>query len=247
MEGCALSYGARRVFSGLSLRVGRGESVAVLGRSGAGKTSLLSLISGERRPDEGEARVMGRLPREGDPAVAAVPQGAELFPWMKVSANVSIALDAIAPARAERRARVGEALSQVGLQGRAKAYPRELSGGERQRVALARAFVRRPRLILLDEPFSSLDAITREEMQALFLELTSASGATSILVTHSIEEAAFLGDSVYVLSAGGRLARAESIRGKATRPDPSGAAAYRESKEYAEAVRALRIEFDAVA
>ncbi len=240
-----MRYGERIVFSGLGLRVDRGEKAVIIGRSGAGKTSLLALISGALAPAEGRVLVGGKPPVNGSPRVSVMPQGADLFPWMDAEANVGIGLGASTRERKERRERAMDALSKVGLGGRGAAYPRELSGGERQRVALARTFARDPDLVLMDEPFSALDAITREEMQELFLALALKRGATAVIVTHSIEEAAFLGDSVYVLSGRGELAPAKTAPRAGTAREGLGGIPFRETAEYSESVRALRVEFDA--
>jgi len=247
LEDCALAYGQRRVLAGISLSIAPGEVATIIGRSGAGKTSLLSLIAGILAPAEGRVNLNGRQPRLGDPALAFLPQGLALFPWLNALSNVALALEAAGRSRSERRARAMGALADVGLADRAKAYPGELSGGERQRLALARAFVRRPGLVLLDEPFSSLDALSREEMQERFLELRARSGATALVVTHSIEEAVFLGDSVFILSRVAGLVRSARAGMGRWAAAAGGSAAIRESQEYAEAVRALRIEFDALA
>ncbi len=239
-----MRYGERTVFSCLGLRVGRGEKAVIIGRSGAGKTSLLSLISGALAPVEGRVLVDGDPPVHGSPRVSVMPQGADLFPWMDAETNISVGLGTVPGGKKERRQRATRALAMVGLDGRGSAYPRSLSGGERQRVALARTFARDPDLVLMDEPFSALDAITREDMQELFLALALKRGATAVIVTHSIEEAAFLGDTVYVLSGRGELVRAKTAPRGGAGGIP-GEIPFRETAEYSESVRALRVEFDA--
>jgi ABC-type nitrate/sulfonate/bicarbonate transport system ATPase subunit len=241
VDSCAVRYGERLVFSNASLRAAEGEKIAILGRSGTGKTSLLSLVAGIIPPEGGAVLVDGKPPVLGSPAVSLLPQGADLFPWMDARANVEIALAGPVRKKRERSERALAMLARMGLSSRSAAYPRELSGGERQRVALARAFVREPGLILMDEPFSALDAITREEMQDLFLELASSRPVTALIVTHSIEEALVLGDSVYILSTERGLARSRSAGlGSAS----EGAGDFRASREFAEAARSLRMEFD---
>jgi ABC-type nitrate/sulfonate/bicarbonate transport system ATPase subunit len=241
VDACSVRYGERLVFSGASLRAARGERIAILGRSGSGKTSLLSLVAGVISPSAGEIRVDGRPPVLGSSAVSLLPQGADLFPWMDALSNVEIALSGVSRKKRERRALSLAMLERMGLSSRSGAYPRELSGGERQRVALARAFAREPGLILMDEPFSALDAITREEMQDVFIELASSRPVTALIVTHSIEEALVLGDSVYILSERGGLKRSRAGGlGKAL----ECAGGFRASREFAEAARSLRMEFD---
>jgi len=203
-EDLSRSFGALKAVDGASLRVGRGELVALLGPSGSGKTTLLRMIAGFERPDAGRVRIGGRLVAEGDGRrvwvepeerrIGMVFQQGALFPHLDVAANVGFG--------ARRRERVGETLELVGLAGRAKAYPHELSGGERQRVALARALAADPEVILLDEPFAALDAGLRETLRAEVAAILRAAGASSLLVTHDQAEALSLADAVAVLRDG---------------------------------------------
>jgi len=180
-----------------SLQVNSGEAIAIVGGSGCGKSTLLRLIAGLERPTAGEVRLKGQLLNEPHPAVGLVFQEPRLLPWLKVADNIAFGLGGL-PA-AERHARVQEALQRVGLDGQGEKWPRELSGGMAQRVALARALVARPGVLLLDEPFSALDALTRSDLQDHLVNLWQATRPTLILVTHDIEEAVVIADRVIVL------------------------------------------------
>jgi len=173
----------------LDLDIGAGERVAVIGRSGSGKTTLLRILARLDRGVTGDVRT-GDMP-------AVVFQDPRLLPWRTALQNVTLGLRGADP---ERRAR--ETLAEVGLEGREDAWPRELSGGMRQRVALARALVRAPDLLLLDEPFSALDALTRVSAQALVADLWQRHRPALLLVTHDVEEALLLTDRVLVIEAG---------------------------------------------
>ncbi|MBB3085337.1 ABC transporter ATP-binding protein [Geodermatophilus sabuli] len=201
------SYGSTPVLTGVDLRVPEGGLTALLGPSGCGKTTLLRLIAGFDDPDTGTIELDGRLVAGPDRSVAAhrrhigfVPQEGGLFPHLSVAGNVAFGLP-----RRQRRdgGRVGELLGLVGLDpALAQRSPHQLSGGQQQRVALARALAPEPSLVLLDEPFSSLDASLREETRQAVVEALSASGATAVLVTHDQAEALSMADEVAVLRAG---------------------------------------------
>ena len=191
---------------GLSLTVEAGEIVAVIGGSGCGKSTLLRLLSGLDHATRGTVGVDGETITEPHPAVGIVFQEPRLLPWLTVADNVGFGLAEL-PA-AERQRRVAEALSRVGLAGYAERWPRELSGGQGQRVAIARALVPRPAVLLLDEPFSALDAFTREELQEHLLDLWADNRPTMILVTHDIEEALVLASRIVVMRPNpGRVAQ----------------------------------------
>lgn len=191
--------------SGLSLRVDAGEIVAVVGGSGCGKSTLLRLLSGLDRASEGDIRVDGSHIDAPHPSVGIVFQEPRLLPWRTVEKNVAFGIRQLP--RRERAARVGAALERVGLAGYARRWPRELSGGQGQRVAIARALVTRPSVLLLDEPFSALDAFTRAELQDHLLELWADTRPTLVLVTHDIEEAVVLASRIVVMQPNpGRIA-----------------------------------------
>ncbi|APT58056.1 ABC transporter ATP-binding protein [Roseomonas gilardii] len=190
VRGLTRRFGQNTVLHGLDIELEPGSFTALLGRSGSGKTTLLRTLAGlDPVPEDAEVR----LPE----SVAAVFQEPRLLPWKKVWQNVTLGLPGSgARERAER------ALGEVGLSHRLNAWPLTLSGGEAQRSALARALVREPRLLLLDEPFAALDALTRIRMHALVLDLWRAHGPTTLIVTHDVDEAILLADRVLVLDAG---------------------------------------------
>ncbi|MET0702568.1 MAG: ABC transporter ATP-binding protein [Mycobacterium sp.] len=187
-------YGGHHVLRDVSVRVGAGEIVALIGRSGSGKSTVLRVLAGLSKDHTGERIVSGA------PALAF--QEPRLFPWRDVATNVGYGLTRIRLPRAEVAARSARALADVGLTDRAEAWPLTLSGGQAQRVSLARALVAEPELLLLDEPFGALDALTRLSMRALLLDLWRAHEFGVLLVTHDVDEAVGLADRVLVLEDG---------------------------------------------
>jgi iron(III) transport system ATP-binding protein len=206
VSGLTLSFADKVVLDALDLHVPGGTVTAVLGRSGCGKTTLLRAIAGLVRPDHGEIRLGDTVVADGSRSVAPeqrgigiVPQEGALFPHLDVAANVGFGL----PGRgAERSARITELLELVGMGGTEALRPHELSGGMQQRVAVARALSRRPQVVLLDEPFSALDAGLRDSVRADVLAAVRADGATAMLVTHDQDEALSSADRVAVMRAG---------------------------------------------
>ncbi len=184
----------------ISFRAQEGEFVALVGPSGCGKSTLLRILAGLIRPTEGEVRFEGERVRRPHPDIGIVFQHANLMPWRTVLANVRLPLDVAGVPRPEAERRARDVLRLVGLEGFERAYPRQLSGGMQQRVALARALVRSPRLLLLDEPFAALDALTRERMNLELLRLWTLHRQTVLMVTHSIPEAVFVADRVLVMT-----------------------------------------------
>jgi sulfonate transport system ATP-binding protein len=186
-----------RAVDGVSLSVARGEIVAVVGGSGCGKSTLLRAISGLDRPSQGRILLDGEPITEPHEKIGVIFQEPRLLPWLTVADNVGFGLDH--RPRAERRSRVADALARVGLTDKADVWPRELSGGQAQRVAIARALVPRPEVLLLDEPFSALDAFTRADLQDHLLALWADLKPTLVLVTHDVDEAIVLADRVLVM------------------------------------------------
>jgi sulfonate transport system ATP-binding protein len=184
------AFGDNVVIDGLDLRIRAGEFVALLGRSGSGKSTLLRALGALDSDVDGVLRVPQRR--------AIVYQDPRLLPWQRVLTNVTIGLPATAAVRQQALA----ALSEVNLADKAKVWPRTLSGGEAQRVALARALVREPQLLLLDEPFGALDALTRIKMHGLLLDLYRRHTPAVLLVTHDVDEAIALADRIIVLTDG---------------------------------------------
>jgi len=193
LYGVGKSYGEREVLRDLHLAIAPGEFVALVGRSGCGKSTLLRLLAGLEPATSGRLVLGagGDAPRPAHPDVRLMYQDARLLPWKRVIDNVALGLEG-----GDAMARAHEALAQVGLDDRARDWPRVLSGGQRQRVALARALVHRPRLLLLDEPLGALDALTRIEMHGLIERLWRQHRFTAVLVTHDVAEAVALADRV---------------------------------------------------
>lgn len=186
---------------GLSLEVAAHEVVAIIGPNGSGKSTLLRIIGGLLEADTGTVEVEGRPVAGPDPAVGFVFQEPRLLPWRDALGNVAYPLELAGESRPPREARAHELLKLVGLDGFATARPHQLSGGMRQRVAIARALALRPTILLLDEPFSALDALSRERFDIELLRLWERTSTTVIMVTHSIPEAVLVGDRTLVLSA----------------------------------------------
>ena len=190
VRGLTRRFGDNLVLDRLDLDAAPGERVALLGRSGSGKTTLLRTLAG-LDPAPADAEIM--LPRP----VSVVFQEPRLLPWKPVWQNVALGLPG-----ADARARAEAALREVGLERHLDAWPATLSGGEAQRVALARALVREPHLLLLDEPFAALDALTRIRMHGLVAELWRVHAPTTLIVTHDVDEAILLADRCVVLAHG---------------------------------------------
>lgn len=186
----------------VSLDIRRGEFLAIVGPSGCGKTTFINMINGFVKPIEGSITVDGKVVDGPAADRAMVFQDYALLPWRTAEANVEFAMEnrRPRPPKAERSRRVGEALELVGLGGFEKSYPHELSGGMRQRVGIARALVIQPKILLMDEPFGAVDAMTREAMQAEFEKIIAQTRQTVVFITHSIDEAVTLGDRVVVVS-----------------------------------------------
>jgi len=200
---------------GFSARVQPGEIVAIIGGSGCGKSTLLRAISGLDGVTAGSISLDGAAITAPHEKIGIIFQEPRLLPWLTVADNIGFGLSGL-PA-AERADRVARALLRVGLPDKAQAWPRELSGGQAQRVAIARALVPRPEVLLLDEPFSALDAFTRTDLQDHLLDLWADTRPTLILVTHDVDEAVVLADRIVVMRPRpGRLF--EEIRVDLTRP-----------------------------
>lgn len=192
----------------VDLAVSQGEFVCLVGPSGCGKSTLLRLLAGLDRADAGRFSLAGEALKGASPDVGVVFQQATLLPWMTVWQNVTLPLRVGGGARIAREAAVRELVRVAGLEGFENKYPYELSGGMQQRAAIVRALARDPKLLLMDEPFGSLDAITRERMNVELQRIWLASRKTVMLITHSIDEAVFLGDRVAVMSPRpGRIVR----------------------------------------
>lgn len=200
----SLAYedGAERldVLADLSVTVRPGDALALIGPSGCGKSTILKMTSGLLKPTSGTLLVNGEEVSKPRQATALIPQDLGLFPWKTVLQNASLGLTIRKIPKAEALGRARDALAQVGLADFERSYPKELSGGMRQRLALARALAMDADLLLMDEPLSAVDALLRESLQRLLLDLWQTRGHTQLLVTHSIEEAVYLGSRILVFS-----------------------------------------------
>jgi len=205
MSSVRKEYGGRSVLGIDDLTLPQGEFFALVGPSGSGKTTLLRILAGLVRPDQGRVSLFGQdalplPPHARDTGV--VFQGLALWPHLTVRGNISLGLDRLVPQAVERRARVDDVAKELGIERFLEAKPAVLSGGERQRVALARALARRPRLLLLDEPFSDLDARLRRAIARLVRRLHDSHGMTTLLITHDRTDAHLLADRIGVLRDG---------------------------------------------
>lgn len=183
----------------LDLRVAPGEFLVVVGPSGSGKSTLLRLLAGFERPSTGDITLLGHPPVPGRD-VGVVFQQPRLFPWRTVTGNIANALRWANVPKQDRPARTAELLSSVGLAELGARWIWEISGGQQQRVAIARALAAKPRLLLMDEPFAALDALTRERLQEDVRSLADENGKAVVFVTHSVDEAVFLGSRIIVLT-----------------------------------------------
>lgn len=200
-EHVSKQFGELRVLSDVSLALAPGEFGAIVGPSGCGKSTLLRMLAGLEKPDTGLVHQDGRPVRAPGTDRMMIFQEHALYPWRTVSQNVGFGLELAGVGRAERVERVGSILETVNLLGFEGYYPHQLSGGMRQRVSIARALIMEPEVLLLDEPYGALDAMTRLAMQNELLRLWQGTGKTMLLITHDIEEALYLADRVFVMSA----------------------------------------------
>jgi NitT/TauT family transport system ATP-binding protein len=231
----------------INLSIGRGEFVSLVGRSGCGKTTLLRILSGLLPPSSGSVLADGQSIWKGanrdDEALkrfGMVFQDANLFPWFTVAENIALPLKLRGVAKRSRIARAVELCQQVGLSGFERAYPRELSGGMRQRAAIARALSYNPSILLMDEPFGALDALTRDKMNLELQAIHAAAGVTVVFVTHSITEAVFLADRVVLLTP--RPGRVRSVT-SVPLPRPRSLES-QSSAQFQDLVRELRVQLD---
>lgn len=214
------SYGKSSVLKDVNLSIEEGEFVAVVGYSGQGKTTLMSLIAGLIKPDSGEILLEGKPVQEPGPDRGLVFQNYSLLPWLTVEENISLAVEAVFPKMnpQERTAHVDKYISMVKLSHAADRRPAQLSGGMRQRVSVARTLAINPRILLLDEPLSALDALTRATLQDEIFEIWQSSKKTIVLITNSVDEALYLADRVIPLSMGPGATLAEPIAVHLERP-----------------------------
>ena len=212
VERVTVRFPGRTALDDCSLDVAAGSFTVIIGPNGCGKSTLLRAMAGLLPPTDGSLSIGGAAPRAGDGRVGLAFQQPRLVPWRSTLDNVALPLEIDGVEPAERRSRAEVALERVGLGGAAALRPRELSGGMAQRAALARALIGDPPVLLLDEPFSALDALTRETFDAELQRLWLERRRTVVLVTHSVPEAVALADRVIVMTAGpGRVARSVEV------------------------------------
>lgn len=196
--------GPYTVLDNINLKISEGEFICLIGHSGCGKSTLLNMVSGFNTPTNGIVWLQGQPIAEPGPDRMMVFQNYCLLPWLNVFDNVYLAVDAVFPNKnqAEKRAIVREHLAMVGLTEAAEKTPNQISGGMKQRVAIARALSIRPQVLILDEPFGALDAITKEELQEELLQIWSDHQVTVLMITHDIDEALFLADKIVMMTNG---------------------------------------------
>ncbi len=200
LRGVTKKFGSLDVLAGIDMRIEKGEFAAIVGPSGCGKSTALRMFAGLETATTGEV-LAGEKPVGGpQPQRVLIFQEHALYPWRTVEDNVGFGLELAGIDKHERKKRVDEVLEKVGLNGFQAYYPSQLSGGMRQRTAIARALVMDPEVLLLDEPYGALDAITRLAMQNELIKLWRGTGKTMLLITHDIDEAVYLADTIYVMS-----------------------------------------------
>ena len=191
------SYGAKRILHNLQLQLRQGEIVSLIGASGCGKSSLLSIVAGLDADFRGTLRLDGKPVTGVHADIGLIFQEPRLFPWLTVAQNIAFGLGT----GGEHDPRVAQLLDEVGLHGQAGSLPKQLSGGQAQRAAIARGLFGQPRIVLLDEPFSAVDAFTRMKLQDLLATVAERHGLTILLVTHDIDEALYLSDRIVMLDS----------------------------------------------
>jgi NitT/TauT family transport system ATP-binding protein len=205
VNGVSMEYktpkGTTHVLDNVSYEVQDGHFVSIVGPSGVGKTTLLRLLTGLARPTAGEIMVRGKKLSSSPDALAVVLQDytRSLMPWLSVEKNIALPLKNQKLNKAERKERITSSLAEVGLEGAESKYPWQLSGGMQQRVSIARALAVRPSILVMDEPFASVDAQTRFDLEDLVLKVRDDFGITTLMVTHDIDEAVYLSDEIVVL------------------------------------------------
>ena len=234
----SMRFGGRQVLDDVTFNIERGEFVCLIGPSGSGKTTLLRLLAGLEAPSEGTISYGGQPHTRPNSDIAVVFQDYTnaLLPWRTASGNVSLALEAAGVPSANRPEIIERLLVSVGLTGHAAAHPRQLSGGMQQRLQIARCLAQNPSVLLMDEPFGALDAMTRQKLQDEILTIARTSGVTVFFVTHDLEEAIYLGDRVVALGANpGHIARIFDV----ALPHPRNQLTTRDSPDFLELRREL--------
>lgn len=200
VDNVSKSFGSLDVLEQVNITIRQGEFAAIVGPSGCGKSTVLRMIAGLENPSDGNVTANEQRIVKPDPSRMLIFQEHALYPWRTVEYNVGFGLELAGISKYNRQSRVDSILEKVGLGGFQKYYPHQLSGGMRQRASIARALVMDPEVLLLDEPFGALDAITKISMQKELLALWEGTGKTVLLITHDIDEAIYLADTIYVMS-----------------------------------------------
>jgi nitrate/nitrite transport system ATP-binding protein len=200
VEAVSMSFGAAEILTGIDLTIRKGEFVTLIGHSGCGKSTLLNLVAGLIKPTLGAILLAGKHVDGPGPDRGVVFQNHSLLPWLTCFENVHLAVERVFPDK--RRARTHAALELVGLSHAEHKYPHQISGGMKQRVGIARALAIEPKVLLLDEPFGALDALTRATLQDERMRIVGQTGATVLMVTHDVDEAVLLSDRVVMMSNG---------------------------------------------
>jgi NitT/TauT family transport system ATP-binding protein len=232
------AFGTRPILQDINLSVARSEFVCMVGPSGCGKTTLLRMIGGLQEPTRGGVFYAGKRVTEPAHEIAFMFQdySKALLPWRNAAGNVSLALEASGVPRAARPERINMLLGKVGLAGHAEQFPIQLSGGMQQRLQIARCLAQEPAVLLMDEPFGALDAMTRQALQDELLRIIKAGNTTALFVTHDLEEAIYLGDRVVALHPNpGRIAQIFDVK----LPRPRNQLATREHPEFLRLRRAI--------
>lgn len=218
------SFGSSHIIGETSLTIAEGEFVSLLGPSGSGKSTILNMVGGLEFPTSGSVEALGQPVTEPGPERGMVFQNHALLPWMTAHGNIDFGLRCARPelSKAERAARTSKYLDSVGLNHAAGRRPSQLSGGMQQRVGLARAFAIDSEILLLDEPFGALDALTRRQLQNLLLEVWEANRRTVLMVTHDVDEAITLSDRILVMSPGPESTIIEDLSVDVSRPRVGG-------------------------
>ena len=239
-SGVDLAFGQKTILENINLSIGKGEFISVIGPSGCGKTTMLRLIGGLHPPTRGVLLHKGEAVSGPSPDIAVVFQdySKALLPWRTAAGNVSLALEALKEPKAQRKTRIDDLLAKVGLDAHHDKFPSEMSGGMQQRLQIARSLAQNPSVLLMDEPFGALDAMTRQTLQDECLRLVRTMGTTVFFVTHDIEEAIYLGDRIVTLLPNpGRVAEIHDVN----LPHPRDQLTTREHPEF---LRLRRVLFD---
>src|SRR5688500_13140944 len=200
VEGLRMSFGASEILSDIDLTMRKGEFVTLIGHSGCGKSTLLNLVAGLLKPTTGTVLLSGKHVDGPGPDRGVVFQNHSLLPWLTCYGNVYLAVERVFPDK--RRERTHAALELVGLSHAENKYPHQISGGMKQRVGIARALAMEPKVLLLDEPFGALDALTRATLQDELMRIVARTGSTVLMVTHDVDEAVLLSDRVVMMTNG---------------------------------------------